>query len=602
MAARVAVVLSLLVASLASAQSATSSSYAHRFRFFVSDPAVCAKGSVGFNYTTNLAKLCNPANTWSAFTVGGITQAAADSRYLQLAGGTMTGSALGKAGTAGSVAWGFVGEADTGMFLSAANAIGFATGGTERWVINASGALNCATDGGCDIGNGAADPRDISLKRNLLLRPVLFAALGTPADGAMTYCSDCTAASPTAGGGTGAVVKRENGAWNAGGGAAGIGGSSGSVDNAVLRADGTGGATIQSSDLAVSDASASNVTISTSAGNALTVAPTAPAQAAGSQAGKSVIITPSAAVDGSSTHAAALGGFLVLNVGAAVNGGTAGQVQIPAAGTASAPAFCISATPGSLCQLGLMSTGFGMSVTNGGSKTVDFSFGRVMLGSTGQLSIASDSVTDNADTRLTRCGAACWQMGDAASSTPVNQQLSAQWASGTDIAGAKFTGSPGKGTGSGAPGDYDIQTSFPLGSGTTAQSFADRLYIRGNPKTLVDATPTAIADIAVASNTITGGTLQYTIEAIEGANRQALRGTVEFSAVNEGGTETCLLSTPVEIEVSPTGTLTNAVTCTTAGSNAITLNLNADTSLTPTTFRVTWKLSLDGGTGVVSPL
>jgi len=57
-----------------------------------------------------------------------------------------------------------------GLFLSAANTLGFATNSTERWVINASGALNCATDGGCDIGNGSADPRDLSLKRNLVLR------------------------------------------------------------------------------------------------------------------------------------------------------------------------------------------------------------------------------------------------------------------------------------------------------------------------------------------------------------------------------------------------------------------------------------------------
>lgn len=342
--------------------------------------------------------------------------------------------------------------------------------------------------------------------------------------------------------------------------------------------------------------------MATTAGNALTVSATAPAQTAGSQAGKSIMFTPSAAVDGSSTHAAALGGFIVLNTGTTVNGGTDGQVQIIRSGTGAAPALCIGATAGALCQAGFMNTGFGLAVTNGGAKTVDFILGRLAMQSGGQVSISSDSNTDNADTRLTRCGVACWHMGDAASATPVNQQLSAQWGSGTNIAGAKFTGTPGKGTGSGAPGDYDIQTSFPLASGTTAQTFADRLYVRGNPKTLTESTETGIADIAVASNTITGGTLVYTIEANDGTAFQSLRGTVEFSATNEAGTETCTLSTPVEIETSPTGTLTNTVTCTTAGSNTITLNLNAVSSLTQTTLRGTWKLSLDGGTGVVSPL
>ena len=43
---------------------------------------------------------------------------------------------------------------------------------------------------------------------------VLFAALGTPADGIWRYCSDCTKATPCAGAGTGALAKRLNGAWD----------------------------------------------------------------------------------------------------------------------------------------------------------------------------------------------------------------------------------------------------------------------------------------------------------------------------------------------------------------------------------------------------
>lgn len=40
-----------------------------------------------------------------------------------------------------------------------------------------------------------------------------FASLGTPANGVMTYCSDCTIANPCAGAGTGAIAKRLNGVW-----------------------------------------------------------------------------------------------------------------------------------------------------------------------------------------------------------------------------------------------------------------------------------------------------------------------------------------------------------------------------------------------------
>jgi hypothetical protein len=42
---------------------------------------------------------------------------------------------------------------------------------------------------------------------------VLFAALGTPSNGVIKYCSNCTVASPCAGSGTGALAKRLNGVW-----------------------------------------------------------------------------------------------------------------------------------------------------------------------------------------------------------------------------------------------------------------------------------------------------------------------------------------------------------------------------------------------------
>lgn len=45
------------------------------------------------------------------------------------------------------------------------------------------------------------------------------------------------------------------GFFGGGGGAAGVGGSTGATDNAILRSDGTGGATLQNSDLNVDDAS-----------------------------------------------------------------------------------------------------------------------------------------------------------------------------------------------------------------------------------------------------------------------------------------------------------------------------------------------------------
>lgn len=50
---------------------------------------------------------------------------------------------------------------------------------------------------------------------NISLNATTFANLGIPApvDGFQRYCSDCTFANPCAGGGTGAIAKRLNGAW-----------------------------------------------------------------------------------------------------------------------------------------------------------------------------------------------------------------------------------------------------------------------------------------------------------------------------------------------------------------------------------------------------
>lgn len=47
----------------------------------------------------------------------------------------------------------------------------------------------------------------------LALASTLFAALGTPSNGTVLFCSNCTVASPCASGGTGAIAKRLNNGW-----------------------------------------------------------------------------------------------------------------------------------------------------------------------------------------------------------------------------------------------------------------------------------------------------------------------------------------------------------------------------------------------------
>ena len=81
------------------------------------------------------------------------------------------GTFLAADGTAAAPSYSFAstGNGDNGMFLSAANALGFATAGVERWTINASGSLVPIADSAYDIGNGTVDPRDINAARNLII-------------------------------------------------------------------------------------------------------------------------------------------------------------------------------------------------------------------------------------------------------------------------------------------------------------------------------------------------------------------------------------------------------------------------------------------------
>ncbi len=48
----------------------------------------------------------------------------------------------------------------------------------------------------------------------LRLTPNTFANLGAPSNGTLMYCSDCAKATPCTGGGTGALAKRLNSAWD----------------------------------------------------------------------------------------------------------------------------------------------------------------------------------------------------------------------------------------------------------------------------------------------------------------------------------------------------------------------------------------------------
>lgn len=125
-------------------------------RFFSASPATCAttRDNIGINTTTGLLGWCSAANTWS-YSLGS-------------GGGAFTGQVNFSNGTATEPSWGWTSDDDTsgtGMFRGCANCLSFATNGVERWIVNASGALNPFVSNTYDIG-GTTTIRDIGIGRN----------------------------------------------------------------------------------------------------------------------------------------------------------------------------------------------------------------------------------------------------------------------------------------------------------------------------------------------------------------------------------------------------------------------------------------------------
>jgi len=109
----------------------------------------------------NNLKIRNAAN--NAFTtIGSVDEA--NLGLLPKAGGTMTGQLLGDdASAAGSPAYAFDNDTDTGMFRSGANTIGFSTAGTHRVSIVDTGIV---TENGSDIRL-----EDVGASHTIALKP-----------------------------------------------------------------------------------------------------------------------------------------------------------------------------------------------------------------------------------------------------------------------------------------------------------------------------------------------------------------------------------------------------------------------------------------------
>ncbi len=374
-----------------------------------------------------------------------------------------------------------------------------------------------------------------------------------------------------------------------------------------------------------------NVPLVTSAGVVASFTATPPAAIATAQAGVSNTIAASAAVAGSSVAGAAAGGSVAITAGAAArltsgnaNGGniiltpgtgigtgTRGYVSAPGGGTNStaigvssiasgadstvyghtasvggnnySSAFCYGATVGGVASIAI-----------GRNATIGAHNGAIALGNGATTSSGNQFVVGGPSTGAGNAPITSVYIGSGVTDSSAQSiVMHATGGSGTNNAGGNYTIAGGIGTGTAAGGSVRVQTTPSGASGSSANTLADRFVFAAKQVTLTESTDTLVLNAGVASGTVAGGVLWYTIRADDGTDFQVLRGRILWSGVNKAGTVTTTLGTAEEITTTSTGTLTNTVTAV-ANGNSIDLKLNAVSSLTQTTLYAFVSSQMDG--------
>lgn len=126
--------------------------------------------------------------------------------------------------------------------------------------------------------------------------------------------------------------------------------------------------------------------------------------------------------------------------------------------------------------------------------------------------------------------------------------------------------------------------------------FAGSVSTSPKPRTatLADAAATGFATVSVQPGQVVAGWIRWSITATDGTSLQSRSGATYFSAVNEAGTVTCAVGDiGTTLDNTPTGTLTNTMTCT-AGTLKFTLLANADSSLTGPTDKIHYFIDIIG--------
>lgn len=222
-----------------------------------------------------------------------------------------------------------------------------------------------------------------------------------------------------------------------------------------------------------------------------------------------------------------------------------------------------------------------------------------------QLTSAALNFNIGSDTFLTRDAAASWQSGTD-SATPIAQTFKGSDSRGgtdTNVAGGALTIAAGRGTGNASGGNLALQTSVPQASGTTQGIYLTREFYFGGEKSIAESTASTVVNITLGAGKYIGGTLTATTHADDGTDYQAVTEYLIFSAVNKAGVVTPdiqRIHTQHPAAVSA-GTLTDTWTIV-ANGNSVDIKNNAVSSLTQTSLKVSYKLTINGdATSIITP-
>lgn len=231
-----------------------------------------------------------------------------------------------------------------------------------------------------------------------------------------------------------------------------------------------------------------------------------------------------------------------------------------------------------------------VDIIGGGTIATRFEEDSVRLRSVTYIGWTDGAASATVDTRVERESAAILQQG-VDSATPVAQTYKGPDGSGTNVVGGVMRVASGRTTGNADPAILSFQgTAVSVTSGSTQQTLIDR-FIPNAFVILTDGSATAVVNVTVATETVTGGILSYTIEVTDGTDVQVESGQAVYSTSNKAGT---VVGTITEINSQQNlsvGTL--ATTWAISNANPAVISVNANSSLTPSTGypRITFSLS-----------